>query len=269
MVKLMAKSGGKASREKAALSGGVKASVADGARQKMLTYGRRALARGGLRALTVRGIAAEAQVNLGSFVYHFGTREAFIAELMEAWYAPLYAQLQLTVDEQLPPLERIRRFMLQLAAFAGANREVMRHVLMDAASGERAAMRFAKSLFGRHPQLLFRLVSEAQQAGELQAGNPLKLGVFLVGATLFPMLMAGVLMPKGFLSKAVTAQLQALVLTPQDVEQRLTWALQGLQMSLPVTTTRIGKAASKRAGKSTSKTTSKQTRQQPNTLESR
>lgn len=198
-------------------------------RAKLLAHGRRVIARTGLRGLTVRGVAASAKVNLGTFVYHFGTRDKFIAELMENWYAPLYAQLSLTVDEHLPPLHKIRRYVLRLAEFVTANRDFIRHVLMDAADGEAAATRFVKSLFGRHPQLLFRLIGEAQAAGELRDGNPMKLGVTFIGAALFPIIMGRVLAPKGFLGKEAQAQFQQLVLAPEEIEQRLDWLLDGLR----------------------------------------
>lgn len=57
-------------------------------RQKLLTCGRQIIERNGVRGLTVRGVATRAKVNLGTFVYHFGTREAFVAEVLESWYAP-------------------------------------------------------------------------------------------------------------------------------------------------------------------------------------
>lgn len=196
---------------------------------RILAHGRRIAARSGLRGLTVRGVAASAKVNLGTFVYHFGTRDRFVAELMESWYAPLYAQLSVTVDEHLPPLQKLRRYVVELAEFLGANRDFVRHVIMDAADGEDAAARFVKSLFGRHPQLLFRLIREAQAAGELREGDPMKLGVTVIGAALFPVVMAGVLMPKGFLPKPVQAQLQQLVLEPEEIERRLEWLLDGLR----------------------------------------
>jgi hypothetical protein len=49
----------------------------------------------GCASLTVRAVATQAQANLGSFVYHFGTRDAFVAELIERLYAPLMAGLEL------------------------------------------------------------------------------------------------------------------------------------------------------------------------------
>jgi AcrR family transcriptional regulator len=203
-------------------------------RTRILAGGRRIVARGGLRSLTVRGVAAQTKVNLGTFVYHFGTREDFANELMESWYAPIYARLlDLAVDEASPPLERVRRYLLQLAAFLTGNRRFVRNLLIDAAGGEQAAVRFLKSLLGRHPLLLFRLIGEAQQAGALCAGDPLKMGVFLFGATLFPTVWLGVLLPDGLLSSDAQPLLRETLFAPAEIEQRIDWALQGLAAPQP------------------------------------
>ena len=195
----------------------------------MLACGRRIVARSGLRGLTVRGVAAQARVNLGTFVYYFGTRDGFITELMESWYAPIYARLlDVTVEEECPPLERLRRFLLQLAAFMAENRRFFRNILIDAAGDEQAAIRFVKSLLGRHPLLLFRLIREAQQAGELRAGDPMKIGIFLFGATLFPSIWMGVLLPDLLVPGGMQPLLRELVFAPAEIEQRFEWALQGL-----------------------------------------
>lgn len=63
-------------------------------RQKLLDTGLAIATDKGLRGLTVRELAAAAEVNLGSFVYHFGNSDAFIDELVELWYAPLYDELK-------------------------------------------------------------------------------------------------------------------------------------------------------------------------------
>src|SRR5688572_3106062 len=149
-------------------------STAD-SRDKLLACGQQLIERGGVRGLTVRGVAAQAQVNLGTFVYHFGTREQFITAVLENWYAPIYARLQLTVDEQLPPLEKLRHFVQRFLAMVLENRRFVRALVLDLASGEVTVRPFALSLFGRHPQLLLRLIREAQEAGDLQAGEPLQI----------------------------------------------------------------------------------------------
>lgn len=215
--------------------------AANKTRARILACGRRIVTRTGLRGLTVRGVAAQAKVNLGTFVYHFGTRDEFIAELMESWYAPIYSQLlTLSVEENSPPLQRIRRFLLQLAAFMAEHRSFVRNTLIDAAGDEQAAVRFLKSLMDRHPLLLLRLIREAQQAGDLPEGDPLKLGFFLFGATMFPSLWLGVLMPEGLTADA-TPFARASLFTPAELEQRFEWALQGLVTQRQVKTSKATK----------------------------
>ena len=51
-------------------------------RQKLLDTGLAIATDKGLRGLTVRELAA-AEVNLGTFVYHFGNRDSYIDELVE------------------------------------------------------------------------------------------------------------------------------------------------------------------------------------------
>jgi AcrR family transcriptional regulator len=197
-------------------------------RAKLLACGRQIIERSGVRGLTVRGLATRARVNLGTFVYHFGTREAFVAEVLESWYAPIYARLQLTVDEDLPPLEKLRHFILRFAAFMIENRAFTRNVLLDLAGGEPAVKPFVLSLFGRHPQLLLRLIREAQGAGVLQQAEPLKLALSLVGATLMPILWAGILMPPGLVGPEARAAIDSIVLSPAEIEQRFERAMSGL-----------------------------------------
>ena len=67
-------------------------------RQRLLAQGLTLASKVGLRGLSVRGLCQAAGINTGSFVYHFGNRERFAAELIEHWYAPLLGQLQLEFD---------------------------------------------------------------------------------------------------------------------------------------------------------------------------
>jgi AcrR family transcriptional regulator len=197
-------------------------------RDRMLACGRRIVARDGVRSLTVRGVAAQAKVNLGTFVYHFGTREGFIAELMESWYAPIYAQLlDVSADDSSPPLVRLRRFILRLAAFMADNRRFMRNLFIDAAGDEEAAIKFIKSLLGRHPLLMFALIREAQAAGELREGDPVKMGLALFGASLFPSVLIGLLMPERLMPSDLQPFLED-VFAPAEIEHRFELALRGL-----------------------------------------
>lgn len=202
-------------------------------RTRLLRAGLAIARRSGLRAVAVRGVAARARVNLGSFVYHFGSRDAFIAELMEHWYAPFYAALQVTVDREAGPSERLRTLLGQLADFLLEHRAFVAHVLMDAAAGEAGARRFVHSLAGRHPVLVLQAVLDAQRAGQIVPGAPLNAMAFLFASLGAPLLMLGGAADSGLLPKVFVAQLRSDVLDRAAAQQRIDWALRALAADLP------------------------------------
>lgn len=202
---------------------------ADGTRSRLLQVGWAQANRNGLRQLTVRGVAADAGVNLGSFVYHFGTREAFVTELIEQWYAPLMARLQPTADDDTPPLERLRSLLDQLFDFVLANAGFVGHLLMDAAAGEAPARRFLSSIAGRHPQLVLQVIEQAQRRGDLPAcESPLHLLMFLMGAIGAPVLVMGAAAQSGLLPTPMAAQMLPMARNVESVRRRTEWALRGL-----------------------------------------
>ena len=130
-------------------------------RERLLRSGLVLARKSGLRRLTVRAVAAHAGANLGSFVYHFGSRDAFNAELMERWYAPLWAQLQGVDDGVAAPIERFRRLVLCLFEWVAANRAFVGHLVLDVAAGEPAALAFMRTLVERHPSLIVKAIRDA------------------------------------------------------------------------------------------------------------
>jgi len=197
-------------------------------RERLLRVGARQARRSGLRSITVRGVCQQADANLGSFVYHFGSREAFVAEVIERWYAPLLEQMSATVDRALPPKARLRELVLQLGDWAAANSRFITHVLMDAASGEAAAQRFVRSLADRHPALILRVVAEAQRAHELPRGEPLNVMLFLMGAIALPILLTDRLAEAKLAPAELTRTLVRFARERAHRVQRLDWALGGL-----------------------------------------
>lgn len=197
-------------------------------RERLLKEGLAIARKSGLRAVTVRGVAARARVNLGSFVYHFGSRDAFVAELLERWYAPLMAEMQLAVDDKRLPLERLRDLLLQFVDWVRGNHAFIAHVLMDAVSGEAAARRFVASIEQRHPAVLLQAIGAAQAAGALRRENPLHVLLFLMStlalpAVLFHGIGIGQLFPREF-----AQAIGPLAIERTALEQRLAWALRGL-----------------------------------------
>jgi AcrR family transcriptional regulator len=197
-------------------------------RARLLRAGRALAQRDGLRALSVRGVAARAGVNLGSFVYHFGTREAFVTELIESWYAPFYAQLQAAAQAQGPALDRLRQLAWQLIEFVAEHRRFVGQVIMDAAAGEKPARAFVQSLSQRHPRLLLQAIGEAQQAGALSRVPPVNALLFLFGSLVLPVLFVTGLGRAGILPRELGPLLEVQALDRDAVAARLDWALRGL-----------------------------------------
>ena len=197
-------------------------------RERLLQAGLAQARRGGVKNLTVRAVAAQAGANLGSFVHHFGTRDAFLDELIERWYAPVFERLQLDAAAGTAPLEALRAALLHLVAWLVDNRAFVAQLLLDAAAGEPAAQRFVRSLDARHPALLLALVQRAQQAGTLRRDEPVHQLLFLMTTLAVPVLMFHLALRPGAAPPALARSLAAFTTDLAQVEQRLGWALRGL-----------------------------------------
>lgn len=207
---------------------GTAASGSASTRERLLRAGVAQARRHGVRSITVRGICQRAGANLGTFVYHFKSRDAFVAEVIERWYAPLLESLAATVDRDAVPLARLRTLVLQMADWAAANRRLITHVLIDAAGGEPAAVQFVRSLAGRHPALILRVIAEAQAARSLPAGEPINMLLFLMGAIALPMLLIERMVETRLAPGELSRALARLAHEREFREQRLDWALAGL-----------------------------------------
>jgi AcrR family transcriptional regulator len=197
-------------------------------RERLLRAGLALARRSGLKALTVRAVAAKADANLGSFVHHFGTRDAYLEALIERWYAPLMAQLQLSADGADDPRDALRRVLLQLVRWLIDNRNFLAHLVVDAGAGEAAARRFMRTLDQRHPALLLALIAQAQQAGQLRRAEPLHQLLFLMSTLAAPVLMFHLLGNSGALPAGFARAVSAFVNELPQVQTRLDWALRGL-----------------------------------------
>lgn len=197
-------------------------------RERLLQAGLARAQRDGLRRLTVRGVAADAEANLGSFVYHFGSREAFLDELIEQLYAPLFARLQLSAQAGGDPLDNLRRVLLQLVAWLVEHRGFITHLLLDAGAGEKSAQRFLQTLDARHPALLLTLIVQAQAAGRLRREEPLHLMLFLMSTLALPVVVFHGLGERGIAPPQLARAIGAFTTDLDRVAQRLDWALRAL-----------------------------------------
>ncbi|MDO8772712.1 MAG: TetR/AcrR family transcriptional regulator [Burkholderiaceae bacterium] len=182
----------------------------------------------GLRRLTVRAVSQDAGVNLGSFVYHFGSREAFIAQLIEYWYAPLVERTQGTLALIGARATTLKELVLDLSDWLLQERQFIGHLVLDAASGEHAAQTFLKGCGSQHPALLLVAIESAQRAGQLRAEDPRHILLFLVSAIGLPVLLFESLDGRNTLPSELVDAFEAFALQREHVAQRLDWVLRGL-----------------------------------------
>lgn len=80
-------------------------------RADLLKAGVRAFHRGGFNATGVQEIVAEAGVPKGSFYNHFPSKDAFGAEVIDAYFDAAQADLRaLLLDPSIPGLDRLERY---------------------------------------------------------------------------------------------------------------------------------------------------------------
>lgn len=199
-------------------------------RAALIEHGLQAAKDRGLRGVVVREVARAAGVNPGSFVYHFGSRDEFLAELVGGWYEPLAAKLEeLAADPKGRAIDRLRAVLTAQARLIAAESPLIAHLVMDAAAGEKAAREFLLRVPARHPRLILGLIKRAQREGDLRAGRPAHLGQFLVGSVWYPMLVFdGLLRERDWIPPELD-ELTALVRDPDAAVERLGWALAGLR----------------------------------------
>jgi AcrR family transcriptional regulator len=199
-----------------------------GSRERLLLAGLALARRRGIKAMTVRAVATEAGANLGSFVYHFGSREHFVDELIERAYAPMFERLSLVADAPGDALAALRTAMLQLVRWLVEHRDFVAQLVLDAGAGEAGARRFLRSLDRRHPALLLRLIVNAQQAGRIRRDDPTHQMLFLMSALAAPVLMFHLLGQHDVAPPDLVKALSACATDPESIEARLDWALRGL-----------------------------------------
>ncbi len=197
-------------------------------RQQLLDHGLSIAKEKGLRGLTVRGLCQSAGVNTGSFVYHFGNREKFTAELLEHWYAPLFLQVQLEFDQDIAPIIRLKAMLGQLVGYVSTHGELISQMLLDASAGENAVLAFMKSMEPRHPRLILQCIAEAQKSKALVRADPKHQMMFIMSTLAVPVLMQHSLGGKEILPDLIRDVLATYAINPQHIEQRLQWALRGL-----------------------------------------
>jgi AcrR family transcriptional regulator len=159
--------------------------------QAMLASGRVLYPRHGCAGLSVRMVAEHAGVNPSLFHYHFGSKEQFLQALLQSLYEEMFEQLSGAARLPGPPLQRLRGVLLSVGGFLRCHGAEVGRIWADAGQGEAVAVALVRDNAPRHLRLVTTLLEEAEQGGQLRPMPALQRLVFLMGAVVAPVFVAG------------------------------------------------------------------------------
>ena len=148
----------------------------------MLRAGIRILKKHGVSGLSVRDVVKEAGVNLGMFVYHFGTKEKFILRTLNEIYLGFLSDLRELQDET----SNLESVLFQIAIFSRENRGILTAVLSDVLSSDKVVTLFLRKNFTRHLALLEDSLRAHLKQKKIKIQNTHHAVRFLIGAVGVP-----------------------------------------------------------------------------------
>ncbi len=140
----------------------------------LLEAGFAELERGGVRGLSVRAVCARAGVNVRMLNYHFGSKDEFVRQLLNKTYQYFFNELSAGVRQNGAPLDRLACALRLIARFTVENRAIVRNLWMDINAGVPLVLEVTRSHGLRHIRLLYDLLAEAWEAGDLRRDIPVR-----------------------------------------------------------------------------------------------
>ena len=143
-------------------------------RARLLTAAREAFARHGFDGASVRDITAAAGVNLGAITYHFGSKDALYAQVIETLVGPMVERVRAAMQSPAPPMDRIESATRAVFTHFRQNPEMPAIMVREMASG-RAIAEPVLAMMRIAIPLVAGTIAEGQRDGSIRAGDPLLL----------------------------------------------------------------------------------------------
>ena len=163
-----------------------------GARERLLAAAMDHVAQHGVGNLSLRGLAAALGTSHRMLIYHFGSREGLMIEVIRAVEAQQRAALAaMLLDEDAPPAETMRRMWRRVADPAlWPNERLFFEVYAQALQGSPHALPFLDGIVEKWVEPLAR-IAVAQGRPEAEARAEARLGVAVTRGLLLDLLATG------------------------------------------------------------------------------
>lgn len=196
-------------------------------KERLLAAGLHLVEQEGFLSLSIRKLCRKTNANTGSFVYHFGTRDAFLSEMIEQWYQPLFSTISTHFEQKHPAISQLKAMLIATGTFFLQHKNFITHLFLGASAQEPAILQFLSSLKNRHPKMLLSSIRQAQEENAICADDEHHILLFLVSVLAWPVFLMPALHFQTTPPEFITNMLPfSISLT--HLEQRINWALAGL-----------------------------------------
>jgi TetR/AcrR family transcriptional regulator, transcriptional repressor for nem operon len=157
-------------------------------REDILNAGLKVMFRSGYQGATVRDICAAAGAPHGSFTNHFRSKEEFVQEVLDRYFANLQKSIKEALDDKsLPPRQRLKRYLdiiSGLLADDNWNRGcLIGDLSIEAASQSELLRQRLEAIFQEWRAPFATCIAEAQTNGEIDSTfDPMDLAEFLLAS---------------------------------------------------------------------------------------
>jgi AcrR family transcriptional regulator len=189
-------------------------SPGSGARERLLAAAVEHVAQHGVGDLSLRGLAAALGTSHRMLIYHFGSREGVLIEVIRAVEAQQRAALaQMLLDSEASPADTMRRMWRRLADPAlGPNERLFFEIYAQALQGSPHALPLLDGIVDLWVDPLTR-IAVAQGRPEAEARAEARLGVAVVRGLLLDLLATG---DREGVDAAMERYIEALAPPPVD-----------------------------------------------------
>ena len=142
----------------------------------------RILSRKGAEGLTMERVAAEAGVAKGTLYVYYKDKKQLLESVKEASMAPMRQELFGILDGELPPVQKIGRFVERHLSYFDEHREFFRVLLWERQLAETRLRRQQSDPFRTYVDKIARVLREGVRARALRPLDPVKVAAMLIEA---------------------------------------------------------------------------------------
>ena len=142
----------------------------------------RVLSADGAKGLTMERVAREAGVAKGTLYVYFKDKKQLLQSVKEESMAPMRRELFGILDGDLPPVEKLRRFVLRHLSYFDEHREFFRVLLWERQIAETNLRRQQSDPFRTYVVKIAAVLREGARAKILRPLDPVKVAAVLIEA---------------------------------------------------------------------------------------